>query len=89
MVDALVDTVEAIVKLVSLDHKILMACACYIYTSALSVTCADERFCERQNPCTNGGQCLDTGPNLHECICPHGFNGSTCESSEPHAFTPQ
>ena len=42
----------------------------------------DERFCERQNPCTNNGTCRDVGPNQYQCDCPYGYNGTNCNSSE-------
>ncbi|KAL5012769.1 hypothetical protein ScPMuIL_011320 [Solemya velum] len=31
------------------------------------------------NPCKNGGTCID-GLSNHTCVCPHLFNGTSCEN---------
>lgn len=40
----------------------------------------DERVpeCKGDNPCKNGGTCIDEGDNL-KCKCPNGFTGVFCE----------
>jgi hypothetical protein len=37
-----------------------------------------ENPCDSQ-PCLNGGQCVQTDYTTHECRCPAGFDGKTCE----------
>jgi hypothetical protein len=49
----------------------------------------DSLRCERKSgpldnpcnsqPCLNGGQCVQTDFSSHECRCPAGFDGKTCE----------
>jgi len=49
----------------------------------------DSHRCERKSgpldnpcdsqPCLNGGQCVQTDYSVHECRCPTGFDGKTCE----------
>lgn len=38
-----------------------------------------------QGPCQNGGQCYVDISNINQftCICPEGFNGTTCENRTP------
>jgi len=31
------------------------------------------------NPCRNGGNCIDIDENNYKCMCPQGYNGSNCE----------
>ncbi|KAJ8904749.1 hypothetical protein NDN08_001265 [Rhodosorus marinus] len=36
--------------------------------------------CENENPCRNGGTCVDlVGDNGYACSCPDGFRGTNCE----------
>ena len=32
------------------------------------------------NPCRNGGNCIDIDENNYKCMCPQGFSGSNCET---------
>lgn len=38
------------------------------------------------NPCQNGGKCLQTGFNAHQCECPRNYTGRYCQISKlPHS----
>jgi hypothetical protein len=46
-------------------------------------SCASKiNFCDRVEPCQNGGQCLDMdefrGNKFYECQCPGGWTGTNC-----------
>ena len=38
-----------------------------------------------ENPCNNGGECLD-GIASYQCLCPAGFKGTDCEISKIESF---
>lgn len=42
--------------------------------------------CAGQNPCLNGGVCVD-GDNKYKCHCKPGFIGSICESNVDDCMT--
>ena len=32
------------------------------------------------NPCRNGGNCIDIDENNYSCVCPQGYSGPSCET---------
>lgn len=49
-------------------------------TSFTGLTCENTDRC-RNNPCENGGTCIDNGQSI-ECQCPDGYTGPRCEEME-------
>ena len=37
------------------------------------------------NPCRNGGNCVDIDENNYSCVCPQGYSGPNCETSSDTA----
>ncbi|XP_064455532.1 neurogenic locus notch homolog protein 4-like isoform X2 [Ornithodoros turicata] len=67
--------------------------SCVLPPGQASYTCrccpgVGGRYCEERDgcfekPCHNGGFCVDIAEglsgNMFQCLCPHGFRGSSCE----------
>lgn len=36
----------------------------------------------KQNPCHNGGTCVDQADDKYKCVCKIGYEGKNCEEKE-------
>uniref|UniRef100_A0A3Q2UBM1 Delta-like protein n=1 Tax=Fundulus heteroclitus TaxID=8078 RepID=A0A3Q2UBM1_FUNHE len=42
----------------------------------------DLNYCGTNQPCKNGGTCMNTEPDEYNCACPDGYSGKNCEIAE-------
>lgn len=41
--------------------------------------CADMQYCERNEPCQNGAECVNDGSGGYVCVCEDNFAGTNCD----------